>query len=67
METSEKIPKRYTTKEIAQMYGLNPLTLQQKRCHRTGPHYEKIGRFVRYRIEDVEDWIARCTKDNAKI
>lgn len=32
-------------------------TLQQWRYNKTGPAYFKIGRHVRYRAEDVTDWL----------
>ena len=48
----------YSTKEVAEMVGLKPSYLAKLRQHRTGPKYRKIGKLVRYRISDVEKWVA---------
>ena len=47
-----------TTSELAVLIGKNERTLANWRCARTGPKYVKLGSTVRYRVNDVEDWIA---------
>jgi len=43
--------------ELARMIGKTERTLANWRCARTGPKYVKLGSTVRYRVNDVEDWI----------
>ncbi|MBE0656923.1 MAG: helix-turn-helix domain-containing protein [Bryobacteraceae bacterium] len=33
-------------------------TLQGLRCRKKGPKFEKLGKMVRYRVADLEAWIA---------
>ena len=46
-----------TVREAAKFLGLSVHTLNNKRCNQTGPKYFKLGRAVRYRYKDLEDWI----------
>ena len=50
-----------TTKEVATMLGIKPHTLEVNRSYggRINIPYIKIGRLVRYRLADVEAFIAR--------
>lgn len=43
--------------DLEKMLGLKPSTLEQMRLTGRGPKFCKIGRSVRYRIEDVISWI----------
>lgn len=52
------IERMYSTEEIAGMVGLKPSYLAKRRQHRDGPEYRRIGKLVRYRISDVEKWVA---------
>lgn len=36
-------------------------TLQKRRISGLEPRFVKLGRLVRYRKSDLDDWIARCT------
>lgn len=45
-------------RQVADMLGIKPGTLNQWRVRRSGPVYVKVCRSVRYRLEDVEAWIA---------
>ncbi|MFI5067997.1 MAG: hypothetical protein ACHP9Z_29015 [Streptosporangiales bacterium] len=38
-------------------------TLVQWRARRTGPRYCRVGRYVRYRWEDVERWLDERARD----
>ena len=49
--------RTYSTAEISEMYGLGKSYLRKLRQLRKGPKYLKLGRMVRYRKEDVEDWL----------
>lgn len=47
--------------DLEKMLGLKPSTLEQMRLTGRGPRFCKIGRSVRYRIEDVSAWINQNT------
>lgn len=38
--------------------GLAVTTLEKLRCSGGGPRYLKLGRAVRYRISDLDEWIS---------
>lgn len=46
-----------TTKEAANYLGLKPSTLEVWRCRGGGPVFCKYQRAVRYRPEDLQDFI----------
>jgi predicted DNA-binding transcriptional regulator AlpA len=54
----------------AQRTGLAVPTLEKLRCTGGGPRYCKLGRAVRYRVSDLDDWVAshvvRDTSDAAR-
>jgi len=54
-----------TTREVAEFLGVLMSTLTQWRCRRVGPRYCKIGRHVRYRWVDVEEYVAAQAKETA--
>jgi excisionase family DNA binding protein len=45
-----------TTEEVAALLKVAPATLVDWRHDQRGPRYYKMGREVRYKIEDVLDW-----------
>lgn len=48
-----------TEKEVCEMLGLKPRTLQSWRLFGRGPQFVRLSdRIIRYRMSDVEDWIA---------
>ena len=47
-------------KEVETFYGLNSRTLQRDRTNGTGIPYHKIGKRVRYNIEDIEKFLQQC-------
>ncbi|MBN2330315.1 MAG: helix-turn-helix domain-containing protein [Candidatus Aenigmarchaeota archaeon] len=49
--------RTYSTAEISEMFGLGESYLRKLRQLRKGPKYSKLGRLVRYRKEDVEEWL----------
>lgn len=48
-----------TVQELAQYLGVPVGTLYQWRYRREGPPGFRVGRHVRYRWKDVEDWISQ--------
>ena len=51
-----------TTVEAAQYCGLSPRTLEKRRAKQAGPRFVKLGRLVKYRLRDLEEWIARSVR-----
>lgn len=47
-----------TDRQVAKRYRLSVNTLRKLRVRGGAPAFIKIGRAVRYRVEDVEAWIA---------
>jgi predicted DNA-binding transcriptional regulator AlpA len=43
--------------EVGEKLGIPEKTLAQWRYLGTGPKWSRIGRYVRYRWEDVDHWI----------
>lgn len=58
--------KLLTTKELAKYLGIGESTLLQYRFEGTGPAYIKLGHLVRYKISDVEAWLAGRTEQAEK-
>ncbi len=46
------------THGAAERTGLAVATLEKLRCTGRGPRFAKIGRAVRYRVADLDDWVA---------
>lgn len=51
-----------TTRQAADFLGLKRNTLEIWRLRGTGPRFVKMGRAVRYRLADIEDYIEAQTK-----
>ncbi len=49
-----------TTEEVADITGLSRETLAQWRSQRRGIPYLKIGRSVRYAVDDVQAYLESC-------
>jgi len=68
-EGIEKDEMLLNTKQVAAIIGLSPVTLEHLRLKGGGINFIKIGRTVRYRKSDVENWMAaqqtfRSTSDS---
>lgn len=50
-------PQLLTGKELASRLGVKATTVEQWRFYRKGPAYVRVGRAIRYRMEDVEEWL----------
>lgn len=59
-----------STVQAAEYCGLSPRTLEKRRSTGGGPVFVKLGHLVKYRIEDLEAWIAqgrrRSTADHGE-
>ncbi len=52
------------TPKAAEYVGLRPCTLEAWRCYGGGPRFVKLGRAVRYRLDDLDDWVESRVRDN---
>lgn len=54
----EQIPQKVflNTKDAAEYLGLRPNTLAKMRVYGTGPQYRKHGRYVRYQMDELNQW-----------
>ena len=50
-----------TEDEVSKLFNINKHTLQRERFNGTGIPYVKLGRRVRYKIEDIEKYIKANT------
>lgn len=46
-----------TPDEVSRYLGIPPSTLANWRYLRRGPAFLKVGRHVRYRTQDVDEWV----------
>jgi len=49
------------TAQATELLGISASTLEHMRCVARGPTFVKIGRQVRYRIEDLNAYLDACT------
>ena len=49
-------PRLLTEQEVSRLFSVSLAFLRKKRFQSDGPRYLKIGRMVRYRLEDVEEF-----------
>ena len=57
MAQEKKAQELLDTSELADLLTNKSNTIEGWRIKGVGPRYIKIGRLVRYRIEDVEAWL----------
>jgi excisionase family DNA binding protein len=50
------IEKHLTVQELAEREGVPVSTVRQWNYKGSGPRFMRIGKFVRYRLGDVEQW-----------
>lgn len=63
--TAANVPPRYLrTPEAARFLGLSGRTLEKHRTYGTGPRYSKLGGRVVYRVEDLQAWVDRGSKQS---
>jgi excisionase family DNA binding protein len=48
-----------TSDDVARRAQVSPDTVRFWRHANTGPRFIRVGRYVRYRREDVESWLTR--------
>ncbi len=52
--------------EAAEYLGVKPQTLAVWAHHDKGPKFAKKGNWVRYRLSDLEEWVARQVVDTSR-
>lgn len=63
--TAANVPPRYLrTPEAARFLGLSGRTLEKHRTYGTGPRYSKLGGRVVYRVDDLQAWVNRGSKQS---
>jgi hypothetical protein len=55
--TLKAVTEIVSTKVAAAIADVSPRTLERKRVSGTGPKFLKLGKSVRYRISDIEEWL----------
>jgi len=50
----------WTAKEVGYFLGVPVQTLYQWKCEGRGPACRRVGRFLRYRPQDVRAWVDAC-------
>lgn len=56
-------PELLTAKQVAERLQLSIWTLRNWRRDRKGPKYLRLGRSVRYRLEDIIAWENTSAQD----
>jgi predicted DNA-binding transcriptional regulator AlpA len=51
------LPRYLTAREAAEMTGFSVKSLEHRRERGLPPRYVRVGRSVRYRVDDLRDWI----------
>jgi excisionase family DNA binding protein len=56
-DTGVIVDRLLTQKEVAHQLGISERTLERHRVTGTGPRWARLGRLVRYRVSDLEQWV----------
>ena len=57
MENISKIGRLWTVEDVSDYLGIPVATLYQWRSKGCGPAGRRMGRYVRYRPDDVKAWV----------
>lgn len=63
MSPESKRPAFYTTEELAELLKVPVGTVHAWRYRGVGPRGHKIGRFVRYSVDETHKWIEAQSDD----
>ena len=67
-KTSPSVPQGQrrvlNEQELAERWGVSIKTLQRWRCTALGPRFLKLGNRVGYRVEDVEQYERRVSRNS---
>ncbi len=53
-------------RELAEFLGIPPHTLDQWRSRGLGPAWHRVGRHVRYRWADIEEWLGEQRRSSTR-
>lgn len=53
-----------TLQQVADLLQVPPKTIYQWNHSGTGPPRYRVGKYVRYRLRDVEKWLGQRFEDN---
>jgi predicted DNA-binding transcriptional regulator AlpA len=59
--------KCVNTRQVALWLGVHPITVRRWRLQGRGPQWVRLGRAIRYRNSDVEEWIASRPRGGEEI
>ncbi|CAK7009666.1 MAG: hypothetical protein DELT_00395 [Desulfovibrio sp.] len=45
--------------QVEEIYNIPTTTLEQWRFRKVGPAYHKLGKHIRYKARDVDEWIEK--------
>ena len=62
-DPSDRYPAMLTSKQAAEYLLVPEQTLRLWRVQREGPPWIKLGRLVRYSMDDLQLWLAKNRKD----
>lgn len=60
------LPRFLDTRQVAEMLGMSPRTLEYCRCAGKGPPYYKLGGGVLYALSDVERWVRARRRNSTR-
>ncbi|MFE0027687.1 helix-turn-helix transcriptional regulator [Amycolatopsis sp. NPDC059021] len=63
--SASRISRLWTVEDVSKYLGIPVPTLYQWRSKGYGPAGRRMGRYVRYRPEDVQSWVDRLSGDVA--
>jgi predicted DNA-binding transcriptional regulator AlpA len=49
-------------KQVAEYFRLKPATLCKWRSEGGGPKYVRLGRLIRYKANDLKEWLQECDR-----
>lgn len=55
-----------TPDQLAQRWGITLASLAMQRHRKQGPAYQKFGKAVRYRVEDIEEYETTTARHSTK-
>jgi predicted DNA-binding transcriptional regulator AlpA len=58
-------PRLWTVQDVSEYLGVPVSTLYDWRCRGCGPRAKKVGRYLRYRPDDVRAWFDALADDAA--
>lgn len=55
-----EVVRLWTVEDVSEFLGVPVKTIYQWRTKHYGPKGMRVGRYIRYRREDVTAWLAEC-------